>query len=698
MAARCAQNEPRYLNQRTCQRTATVEGEWQMMRAVMQHIWQWTTHQSFNRRHWLMLGLLPLLIVALTAAVSYRRAQQALTQARAQAATTAGVVFQKTVLTAPDADGLTLIQNRRALRSLVAWRGDLWAATEGGLLRITNDGAVRRAYSVFDGLPASDLTAIEIFQNQLWLGTREQGLVSFDGERFARYMWPQHDAKAVTTLKEDQGRLLIGTFAGGLLTFDGARFEEVKAVNERLRGVTLIERHATRLYVGTFADGLWRNEAARWQRLTVNEGLPANRIVGVIEQAERILIATDFGLASVPRSFERAETIATHATLAGLQQWQGRVWAVNESGALYEFAHRQLTPHEWRKPVETTDSRLLIREGALWLMSSAGAWGVTMNGKRPQLTPFAQTPIALADNIVAALALDDTGNLWAGAFRHGVSVLSHEGQLIKQLNQPEAREINAISYDAATRRMLVATTQGLWQAPNHLNDRWQMSRIETGLPARNVASLTRWNEHLALAASRGLALGTDKQWRLLTTVQGLPSNSAYAVQAVGRKLYVGTLSGLSVIENGHVTHTFTTANSSLTHHWVTALTTVGDQLFVGTYGGGVYALTPAGTLASLKGEFDAAFVNPNALVSDGTHLLIGTLNGAFVFDTVTQRAQRLTRELPAAQVLSVAADERAFWFGTTSGLLRVAKSTYLANRRDDESHHSHNSHNSHGAN
>ena len=639
---------------------------------------QWAIQFTRSRRRWLALGMLPLLLLVLllvlVLTLTYRRAQQALWQARVAAASQDFLPVTKTALAPLAVEGFTLVQNRQATRGLTQWRASFWAATEGGLLKLAPDGKVQRAYTVMDGLPASDLTACAVFQNQLWLGTRAQGLLSFDGARFTRYDWPQPAAQAVTALREDQGRLLIGTFANGLLAFDGAHLQEIKATHQRLRGVTFIERHATRLYVGTFADGLWRNEAARWQQLTTATGLPSNRVVGVSETADRVMVATDFGLASAPLSLARAETLVTLPTLAGLAQWQGRLFAVCENGTLYECVFSpttQLVPHEWRKPAALTDSRLWVTTDGLCLLSGAGIWRVNLAGKRSQLTPFSPsaTP-ALADNLVTALGFDDTGNLWAGTLRHGVSLLDRAGHPLSKLDTVAAQEINALSFDATTRQMLVATTQGLWQ----VNDRWQALRLDAGLSASRSASVSP----LALATNRGLALKAGAQWHVITTVQGLPSNDTYAVQALGRKLYVGTLSGLSVIESGRVTHTFTTANSALTHHWITALTVADGRLFVGTYGGGVFTLTPAGELASLKSEFDAAFVNPNALASDGQHLLVGTLNGAFVFDAVSQRVQHFTRALPDAQVLSVAADERAYWFGTTSGLLRVEQREFLA--------------------
>jgi ligand-binding sensor domain-containing protein len=616
--------------------------------------------------------LVAALLIVLTTGWAYRRAQQALAHARALAPAQGFLPTKKTALAPLKTDGLTLIQNRQATRGLAVWRDAVWLATDGGLLKLSTSGALQRAYTVLDGLPESDLTAVAVFQEQLWIGTRANGLLAFDGARFTQYEWPEQKAGTITALFNDQSRLLIGTFAGGLLVFDGARFQEIKAKDARLRSVTLIQRHVTRLYVGTFADGLYRHEAARWQHLTTAEDLPSNRVTGVSETDKEVLIATDFGLASTSLSLERAATRVTLPALASLAHWQGRAWLVREDGVLYEYADDPLNPHEWRKPAALTDSRLFVVEDTLWLCHSAGVWRASLQGKRFELAPFHHSAAVLPHNLVAALATDNTDNLWVGTFRHGLAVLDRNGQRIRQLNLPDAQEINAFSFDAAAREMLVASTQGVWRVDEH----WQTQSLETP-PAQSVTGITHWKQadtrQIALATNRGVAIHFNQQWRWLTMVNGLPANSTYAVLSKGRSLYVGTLSGLVEIQNGHVTRVFTTANSPLTHQWVTALAVVDGRLYVGTYGGGVYALTPAGELVSLKAELGNCFVNPNALASDGTRLIVGTLDGAFIHDTVSQRTDRLTRELPAAQVLSVAADERAYWFGTTNGLLRVEK-------------------------
>ena len=74
-------------------------------------------------------------------------------------------------------------------------------------------------------------------------------------------------------------------------------------------------------------------------------------------------------------------------------------------------------------------------------------------------------------------------------------------------------------------------------------------------------------------------------------MQGLPSNSLYTVLVQGRNLYAGTLSGLALIQDGHVVRVFKDTNSNLTTNWVTALCVVDSRLFVGTYGGGIFELT-----------------------------------------------------------------------------------------------------------
>ena len=136
----------------------------------------------------------------------------------------------------------------------------------------------------------------------------------------------------------------------------------------------------------------------------------------------------------------------------------------------------------------------------------------------------------------------------------------------------------------------------------------------------------------------------------------------------------GTLGGLSVLHDDTVRVNYTTANSHLKHNWITALTRVGDDWFVGTYGAGVVRLDPSGewhTFPDLKQDF---VVNPNAMLSIGDRVFAGTLDhGLFVFDRASGRWTNATIGLPSKNVTALAGGDGYVYAGTDNGMVRIAE-------------------------
>jgi ligand-binding sensor domain-containing protein len=226
--------------------------------------------------------------------------------------------------------------------------------------------------------------------------------------------------------------------------------------------------------------------------------------------------------------------------------------------------------------------------------------------------------------------------------------------------------------------MLAASAAGAVSFDTDLRATEHLSAAD-GLLSNSIMQVAHFsdNKHadeslLAFATSKGLSLGVHGKFRGVTTVQGLPSNSLYAVLSQAGKLYVGTLGGLAVLEDGRVSRVFKDTNSKLTTNWVTALCAVGPRVFVGTYGGGVFELTASGELRAFS-ETGRAVVNPNAMWSDGSRLYAGTLDGTFVFDLNSQEWTRLGSEMPARTVLSITGDEKYVYFGTTAGIARIGR-------------------------
>lgn len=628
------------------------------------------------------------------------------------------IPFEKKTRPTIDSKQIEIWQSYRDSRAVARFKDSYFVATDGGLVELDTKARFLRHYSVLDGLPESDLVSLASFNAKLFIGTRAQGLLSFDGERFESYRWLDRLPQAVNNLFADAGRLLIGTMAGGLIEFDGAQFKEIRvgADHKRLPAIISLSRNGSRLFVGTFADGLWIEEGARWTQFTVADGLPSNRIVGVAADARTLFVASDYGLASATfsslsseptqRSAHLFQSAAVLPSLASIVQLDANILLCKDNGEGFVLRidpdglrAPQLQPLGGKSAGALAGSRLLVLDHQLWTLNSNGfrrsdddlAGGSVNNwdGQFDHGSNGAQAPISalansLTNNLIAALAVDARSRLWAGGFRTGIDVLTPEGQRLAHLESDNTREINSLIEDRKANTMLAATSQGLLTFDATLRAVGRLSTTE-GLLSNAVMQVTAnqpgvttgaegESHYYAYATGKGLTMGAPGKLRSLTTVQGLPSNSVYTVLTQGRNLYVGTLSGLALIQDGRVIRVFKDSNSNLSTNWVTALCPVGSRLFVGTYGGGVFELTSAGELIAFTAGTAHAVVNPNAMWSDGKRLYVGTLDGALMFELQSQAWTVIKAELPARAVLSITGDERYVYFGTTSGIARIERS------------------------
>jgi ligand-binding sensor domain-containing protein len=637
------------------------------------------------------------------------QAQRQLEDERARLEKQNLVPFEKTLRLRFESKELTIWQSLRNSKAIARFKDNYFVATDGGLVEFDTAGNLLRHYSVLDGLPESDLLSLAPLGAKLFIGTRTRGLVVFDGERFESYRFTDRAPEAISVLLEDANRLLIGTMAGGLIEFDGQQFREVKvgADHRRLIGINHLSKKGARLFVGTFADGLWVEQDACWSQYTVANGLLSNRVVGVVADGENLFVASDYGLTVAPfsslaidqTSAKSFRAVAILPSLSGLIESGSNLLLCKDNGESFtlsadvDLAHLQLNRISWSKPAEINGCRFTVLGRDLWLLSSAGIHRapiedleVSSKLRSLSFSPFGKVNGSeiLTTNLISALTLDTLGRLWAGSFRNGIDVFSSGGKKLSHLESDDVREINFLTEDQNSRTMLAATSQGLlrFNADLKPTDRWSTadgllsnSVLQVGLIEGNAADQKTATHKpvIACATSKGLSLGVPGKLRGLTTVQGLPSNSLYTLLLQGRSIYVGTLNGLAVIEDGRVVRVFKDANSRLTTNWVTALCPVGSRLFIGTYGGGVFELTAAGELHSFSAEADRSVINPNAMWTDGARLYAGTLNGVLIFDLHSQNWTRVTDELPSRTVLSITGDENYVYFGTTNGIIRVAR-------------------------
>jgi ligand-binding sensor domain-containing protein len=627
--------------------------------------------------------LLLLLVLALIAGLIsvWRVKQQAdlrLAEERARREKQYLVPFEQKLLKPISSKAIEIWQNHQATRAIARFNESYFVASDGGLIELDGDGKLVRHFTVLDGLPESDLLSLAVFNSKLFIGTRTEGLVDFDGSQFRGLSWTDRTSQSIDALLVDEGRLLIGTRAGGLIAFDGREFRELTAgtEHERLIEINHLSKDGTRLFVGTFADGLWVEEGGRWSHFTTAEGLLSNRIVGVAVAGQNLFVATDFGLSVTDNKQAGFQTLVTLPSLSSLALTGDSLVLSKDNGETFSLRTpaRQVTPIAWAKAGHAAGTRLTTLDNQLWLLTEEGlyraaaanafvAWGQPDRNR------------TLTTNLVSALTIDSQARVWAGNFRRGIDVLNAQGTQLAHLESETNREINSLTTDREA--ILAASSAGLLRFDSSLRNTEQWS-IKDGLLSNAVLQVARWDvdgeNTFALATSKGLSLGARGKLHALTTVQGLPSNSLYTILVQGRKTYVGTLGGLAVIEDGRVSRVFKDTNSKLTTNWVTALSAVGNRIFVGTYGGGLFELSASGELRSFATEVGRVVVNPNAMWSDGGRLFVGTLDGALVFEPSSQQWTKVRSELPSRNVLSITGSDNYVYFGTTGGIARIERS------------------------
>lgn len=576
----------------------------------------------------------------------YQDANNKLAQTRSRLIEQNIVTFEKVRLNPHPHNFVQIIQNTKDTRDLVFYKDSFFAATSGGLLQLSLKGERIKHWTVIDGLPESDLICLTIFDTKLFIGTRTKGLITFDGESFVQFRFHESETQAITGFLNDNGKLLIGTFNGGLLGFDGKVFREFKAENQTIKNITFLEKDNSALIVGTFNNGVWIYENDIWKRFTTADNLASNRIVGVAKNDASLLVATDFGISILENDTLRIVKILP--MISSLVNYENQIYISTENGDVFTFG-KQLSEIKKLSTIEKT--RLIVIDKQLFLLTDQG---IFLNFK-----PFANTELnELNNNFVSALTFDKNGNLWAGTFRNGIDVFTAGGKKIKHIEDDKLRDINYL--ELQNDEVWVAASKGLWK----FGQNFVPQSLAKG-------SITHFSAE-TITTNKGLKLA-DK---LITNVNGLPSNNTYTTLQVGKKSYVGTLGGLAEIQQNKVVKTWTDANSKLTNNWITALCLANERLFIGTYGGGILELLPSGELHDFSNEAGKFVVNPNAIFSDNERLYVGTLNGIRVLNFQTNKWRTIKGILPAEAVFAINADAESLYFATTSGIGKVDKNYF----------------------
>jgi hypothetical protein len=488
-----------------------------------------------------------------------------------------------------------------------------------------------------------------------------------------------------------RGHPLVALAAGGIFLRRAQAWEELRSGFGTLHVRTLVETPGGELLIGA-REGLYRaawgaKELERLDSLPVRsialgeggvllaggeEGLQlhsGNQItpvatpdpwvdwVGLIGREMQVL--TPKGLARGP--LEGAlEPLAGGEDLTSAAQLDHRIFGIAEGRLLRIEASGRAA----EEIVPAVPRRVFAVSGLLFVDTATGLYRRTPTGwvlARPRPKSLPPGPCH-----VNALAFHDS-QLVVGIFNGGLAVAERNGPARTWWTVPGSTAWGVNALLSAGGRLHVASLRGASQF-----DGKKLVPL-AGSEAGAAFSLATTRDGVAIGYGQGVMVpGT----RFLSAFHGLPGNQALAL-AAGESLFVGTPSGLGAVQGSRVAWRVAAGEGKLPHPWVTALALRGDDLFIGTYGGGVTRRSPqpegalSGTFESFP-ETEGLKVNPGCLVEGEGRLYLGTDGqGLFRLSPDGKRFVRLKLPLPSLHVTAILSGPEGLFIGTDEGLVRV---------------------------
>ena len=370
-----------------------------------------------------------------------------------------------------------------------------------GILRDRNGKFVTSATR--DELPTHVISMIELADGVDWLGTREQGLYSLNGQRVSRFVGELPDRKVNALLTLNGRDLWIGTDKG-LVRWDRRGLSQVSSSQalQNVEIVTMVRDRESNVWIGT-SNGLARVSNDGVTSVDSSQGWSAEPVTALFEDREGSLwVGRADGIERL-----RDSVFMTYYASGGVPSRnngplyvdsEGRTWFGPSEGGLYwrkEGHLGRITAAAVQKDiVYSIDGR----KGELWIGRRGGLTHLRESGA----SFIAKTYTAadgLAQTRVYAVHRSSDGTVWAGTLSAGLSRLK-EGSFTTYTvaNGLVSNSISSIA-ESSDGTMWFGTPNGLNElSEGHL----RAYTSKDGLPPGNVNCL--------LPDSNGvLWIGTD---------------------------------------------------------------------------------------------------------------------------------------------------------------------------------------------
>jgi ligand-binding sensor domain-containing protein len=563
--------------------------------------------------------------------------------------------------------------DQHEVTALVSRGERTWAGTGGGVL-YWERGALRERATALDGLHQSTVSALYLAEAgaPLYVGFADGACRAFERPESLRDARPCTGSPAgrVSAFVEAEGRVWAVSFEGGARAVDAEGDAPALATPPRAAAAVAC------------GDGVYTAGLADLAGSGAQEGAPAGGLTRVDAAGAEViasppvleaLACDERGVlwAGGPSGLFRVDTASPGARLVRaevrLPRPHVRFLAARDGVLWVGLATGQLALVRGGALAEVLDLPGLFERAALgealWLGGGRGL--VRLDEATGRAHELALPGPGSAD--ISALAAPpgtedtDRSGLAVGMFRRGVAVwMDSDWRRYDRVTGLPADEVNALAYDHHG-ALWVGTASGLGRIRDGVAEVVASPDV---LGCSHVNALLVEGDTVLAATACGVATLDARSGALLGregTSAGLPHRIVYDLVRWQGVLVAGTNDGLAVrdaADGARPWRSILAGRSALEDNWISALEVGADgELFVGTYGGGLYRGSGPDALARVEGP---RAVNLTALARVGDEVWAGSLvQGAYALGT--QGRQR--RLEPGAHVLAGEVTAFAAWQG-----------------------------------
>lgn len=402
-------------------------------------------------------------------------------------------------------------------------RGNLWAATDTGLLKRPRGSA---SFVTVDlGAPSGAHALTESSDGTVWAGGTVLVSISPDGQTH-HFLPPgiPGENRIKSLLSANDGSLLVGTVQGLQILRDG-KFHVLPDIHVTVR--SLLRAHDGTIWIGTLGEGIWLFRDGKLSRMKTGNLLASQTILSLLEdENEQIWVGTQAGLVRLERSVVEmvpipADSDSDYQTIS--MDKNGNIWLVSDKAFLIQGGKV--------KPVHFDAlGALAVRnvypahDGALWLGTEGGG---VFRLKGQEVKHYV-APNELPNNFVRGFMEAHDGSMWVLT---GGGVGRIHGDSFEIYNASHGLPFNGARAIAEDHNgaVWIGTDRGvaLWS-----NGSMQKASVIDRLATEKVWSILEDRHHVLWFATRDHGLFRMQpggELQQFTKADGLPTDSFYQI-------------------------------------------------------------------------------------------------------------------------------------------------------------------------